>query len=404
MAYARRAFNRLYRLRLTLATGSPPGRRAGQAETKNARVTSEPIHLLHVFPTFEVGGAQMRFSRLVKAHAARYRHTVIALDTVTDMASRVPTEAQITYRKISFDKRRVFANLRLFRNMIEEIGPDVLVTYNWGAIEWALANRGFAARKHVHIEDGFGPEEARRQLLRRVWTRRLALSGRHTTVVLPSRGLEKIALREWKLNPSRVRFIANGIDCERFSIDVASRRSRSAPLIVGTVATLRVEKNLPRLIEAFCATAAGRTKDELQLVIVGDGPEKATLEAMAQRSSSADQIRFVGPTSAPEEWLRRMDVFALSSDTEQMPFSVLEAMACGLPIVSLAVGDVPHLVAAENAAQIVPFTDEAGYRAALDLLLDDMELRFKLGRANQRKAREQFDESLMAARYAELFG
>ena len=335
----------------------------------------------------------MRFSQLVKAHAQRYRHTVIALDGVTDMASRLPSDANVDVLYVMFDKRRGLGNLALFRKTVQTIAPDVLVTYNWGAIEWALANRFGRRRPHVHIEDGFGPEEATRQLARRIWTRRMALSGRHTRVILPSFGLTEIALKQWKLAPHRVLHIPNGIDCQRFAASPKHENRASSAITVGTLASLRKEKNIGRLIEAFRAVAETRPKGSLQLLIVGDGQERAHLEDLASKSGFSDHIRFVGATQTPEDWYRQMDVFALSSDTEQMPFSVLEAMAAGLPVVSPDVGDVAKLVADTNARLITPKKDDAAFRQAIATLVSDAELRQRLGQDNQRKARAEFDEA-----------
>ena len=361
-------------------------------------------HLLHVFPTFAVGGAQMRFAQLAKAHGNRYRHTVIALDSVTDMSARITSDAAIEYRALAIDKNNLWRNLTLFRKTLDEIAADVLVTYNWGAIEWALANRFGKRLRHVHIEDGFGPEEATHQLRRRVWTRRIALSGRHTTVVLPSRGLERLARQVWKLPAARIVHIPNGIDCVRFSPAHAANTSQPKVLTIGTLATLRKEKNLTRLITAFSAVAEEWPPHALQLLIVGGGPERQRLEQAAQASPCAAPIQFAGATDEPENWYGRMDVFALSSDTEQMPFSVLEAMAAALPIVSTAVGDVAELVSSENASFIVDLLDESAFRTALRTLLRDPFLRRALGAANQRKALAEFDEHVMATRYAEVFG
>jgi len=361
-------------------------------------------HLLHVFPTFAVGGAQMRFAQLVKAHGNRYRHTVIALDGVSDMSARIAGDVAIEYRALTFDKRNIWRNLALFRKMLAEIAADVLVTYNWGAIEWALANRFGKRLRHIHIEDGFGPEEANHQLGRRVWTRRIALSGHHTTVVLPSRGLERLARQVWKLPAGRIVHIPNGIDCVRFSPAHAANAEQPQVLVIGALATLRKEKNLTRLIAAFGAIAAEWPPHALQLLIVGGGPERQRLELAAQASPCRTAIQFAGTTDEPECWYRRMDVFALSSDTEQMPFSVLEAMAAGLPIVSTAVGDVANLVSSENRSFIVEPQDESAYRTALRTLLRDPYLRRALGAANQRKAFVEFDEHVMAARYADVFG
>jgi glycosyltransferase involved in cell wall biosynthesis len=174
--------------------------------------------------------------------------------------------------------------------------------------------------------------------------------------------------------------------------------------VVGTLATLRKEKNLTRLIAAFSAVAAHEPKRPFQLLIVGDGPDRPLLEDAAQSLPCAEQINFAGATKEPELWYRQMDVFALSSDTEQMPFSVLEAMAAGLPIVSTAVGDVADLVAPENATFIIDRQDEPAYRAALSTLLRKADLRHRLGEANRRKAVAEFDERVMAARYADIFG
>src|SRR5215469_10384557 len=157
-------------------------------------------HLLHVFPTFAVGGSQMRFAQLVRLHAGRYRHTVIALDGNYAMAEHLPL-GHVMLGAVSHDKRNLIASLKAFRGTLTAIRPDVLVTYNWGAVEWAIVNRLGKPVRHLHIEDGFGPEEATRQLRRRAWTRRFALSGRQTSVILPSRTLEQIARNIWKLAP-----------------------------------------------------------------------------------------------------------------------------------------------------------------------------------------------------------
>jgi glycosyltransferase involved in cell wall biosynthesis len=96
-----------------------------------------------------------------------------------------------------------------------------------------------------------------------------------------------------------------------------------------------------------------------------------------------------------------MDVFALSSDTEQMPLSVLEAMAASLPVVSTAVGDVAQMVSDPNRDYVVAAQD---FAAALARLADDATARRDIGLANETKAREKFDENVMAANYAALIG
>jgi glycosyltransferase involved in cell wall biosynthesis len=324
----------------------------------------------------------------------------VALDGVTDMRTRVPNDIRLEVAPIDFNPHGGPSNAVLYRRILRRLRPDRLVTYNWGSIDWALANRFCPLVSHIHIEDGFGPEEKSRQLPRRVWFRRLALTGRHTTIVLPSRTLERLARNVWRLPSGRIRYVPNGVDCDRFQ----NARAEAKPhpgLVVGTVATLRREKNLERLIRAFAALP--ETLD-VRLEIVGDGAERPALEAAARVSGRADHIHFVGSTRTPEKALAQMDLFVLSSDTEQMPLSILEAMAAGLPIASVAVGDVLDMVSEENRPFVTPLGDEGALVASMAKLLGDTELRAKVGKANALAARERFDQKQMIATYQSLFG
>jgi glycosyltransferase involved in cell wall biosynthesis len=356
---------------------------------------SEPRRLLHVFPSFAVGGSQIRFAKLVKLHGSRYQHSVISLDGNLEMAPRI-ADANVACEILDRFKGGFVANTLSYRKVLARKRPDILVTYNWGAIEWALANRLLPLARHIHIEDGFGREEVKTQITRRIWMRRLALSGRSSTIVVPSKRLEDIALGAWKLNRKQLVYVPNGVDCVRFT---PADRAPGDDIQIGTVAGLRPEKNVARLITAFDALATRHP--HLRLVIVGDGPDRAALEGMVQALASRERIRFIGESATPEQVMRQMDIFALSSDTEQMPLSVLEAMASGLPVVSTDVGDVARMVSPQNRSFIVNPHD---FAAALEHLVQAEKERRDIGAANRGRALELFSETRMADRYAALFG
>ena len=123
--------------------------------------------------------------------------------------------------------------------------------------------------------------------------------------------------------------------------------------VIGTVAALREEKNISRLMHAFAMLPAGR------LVIVGDGPQRPALEALAASLGVAERVCFAGHHLDTAAFYAQFDIFALSSDTEQMPLSVIEAMASGLPVVSTDVGDVRLMVASENIPFVTGLDDAA---------------------------------------------
>jgi glycosyltransferase involved in cell wall biosynthesis len=204
-----------------------------------------------------------------------------------------------------------------------------------------------------------------------------------------------IATGVWRLNPGRVRYIANGINTGRFT---ETTKATGEP-VVGTVAALRAEKNIARLLRAFRMIAADVPG---QLVIVGDGPERAALQALTAELSLADRVTFTGHDAHPQDRYRSFDIFALSSDTEQMPLSVLEAMATGLPVAATDVGDIRTMLAPGNTGFLAS-RDDAALAAAIKPLLLQPGLRREIGAANRAKALRDYDEEQMFAAYAAIF-
>lgn len=354
--------------------------------------------LLHVYSTFAVGGPQVRFAAIANHFGDRWRHAIVAMDGNLACRERLDPGLDVSFPEIDIRKGDTLGNIRRFRHVLADMRPHCLVTSNWGAIEWALANAIRPLVRHVHIEDGFGPEERRAQLPRRVLTRRLAL--RSCITVVPSRTLLAIATDIWRLNPARLRYVPNGIDPARFDAPRfdAHRLAHDLP-VIGTVAALRPEKNLQRLLRAF---AQASQEQPCRLMIVGDGPERPALETLAAELCIADRVTFTGHLPDPAAAYLGFDIFALSSDTEQMPISVLEAMAAGLPVASTDVGDVAGMVSAENTPFVRGHDDAALANGIADLLRDPA-TRDTTGRANRAYLMQHFTAATMLHHYAGLF-
>ena len=358
---------------------------------------SPPLQILHVFPSFGVGGAQMRFVTLAKGLGQDFSHNVMSLSSDMGAAKFLTPNDPVTLVDAPPGARSLMTRLGRYRKTLRERAPDLLVTYNWGAIEWALANNAVEI-PHIHIEDGFGPEESKRQFPRRVWTRRLAL--RRSTLVVPSRTLKEMALKVWHLNARQTRYIPNGIEpLANFhtNLDDLDLNLPAGKPLIAWAGALRREKNLPRLLRAFAPL-----KLEATLLIIGEGPEMAAARAEAESLSITPSVRFLGRRQDVRDILMQCDILALSSDTEQMPLVVLEAMDAGLPVASTAVGDVKYMVCEDNGPYIVQGSaQELG--AAMRTLVADGAVRRAIGVANQRRLRQDYAAQDMIAAYRALF-
>lgn len=392
--------------------GSSPSGAAAVVRMSAVEKLAEPVstpdfppsreHVLHVFPSFGIGGVPLRMVRIINHFGKRFRHTVIALDNNTEAAASFADDVDValpTMRQSKRDMLRAIAGSAL---ALRRLRPDLLLTYNWGAIEWAMASRFVRGLRHIHLEAGFGQGEADAQIPRRVRFRRLALAHCALTVV-PSRHLEALACHTWRLPAARVRYVPNGVDTARFAAPVRDCAPgfvrRPGELVIGTVAPLRPEKNVARLLRVFASIVHSRP---LRLVVAGDGTERAALERLAAELGIADQVIFTGQV-APESVLGTFDIFALSSDTEQMPNALLEAMAASRAIAAVDVGDVKNIVCEDNREFIIDRDNGPAFAEALARLLDNPEQREALGSTNRRRVVAEFSQEQMFSAYSEVF-
>jgi glycosyltransferase involved in cell wall biosynthesis len=360
--------------------------------------------ILHVHSTFALGGKEARAVRLMNAFGDAAEHTVLsavpgalsARDSLGGgISAEFPEDAPpLTGAPTPWRLHRLARYARRF---------DLVLTYNWGAFDMVMARRVFGGPPLIHHEDGFNQDETAALNPKRNLYRRLGLPGAYRLVV-PSARLAGLARTAWKQPPARIERIPNGIAVLDYAREpqpeLLGLGGERDGLVIGTVAGLRPVKNLPRLVRAFAAMKTGKAR----LVIVGEGPESERILTEALRLGVADRVELPGFRSEPWRWIGAFDIFALSSDSEQSPISLLEAMAAGLPSVATDVGDISDMVSADNRPLIVGADDEAAFTAALDALAERQDLRHAIGIANQKKAALEYDERAMIARYARLYG
>lgn len=365
--------------------------------------------LLHLHSTFDLGGKEARAVRLMNAFGDAYTHDIVsAVPAAVGAARQIAphVDARVLQDFPALAGRLTLAKLKAIGAAITRGHYDLVLTYNWGALDGVMANRLFARRPLVHHEDGFNDDEALRQKPARVLYRRLALPSA-STLVVPSEVLERIALGPWKQPRDRVVRIPNGIDSALFAApppagSIPGFERREGEVIVGTLAGLRKVKNLPRLVRAFAA-ATRIVSVPARLIIVGEGPEREAIAAAAADAGIADRVLMPGFLGKPETCVGHFDIFALSSDSEQFPLSLVEAMAAGLPAVATDVGDVRAIVSERNRPLIVPVPDDMVFGRLLARMIGDPLLRAEIGAANRARVVAEYDEAVMVERYRDVY-
>lgn len=359
--------------------------------TTPAAMSSLP-HLVHIRPSFGHGGAETRIANLINHTRMIFRHSLVVLDG-NFTAFNLVQDPDAVSCTTCLNTRNPLEMIAKFRKLLGRLQPDLVLTYNWGSIDAVAAARLSPGTSLIHTEDGFNADEVSGQKRRRILMRRLVLGGAYC-VVAPSQTLVDLMSGAWQFSRQKIRYIPNGVDINRFQ-PVA--RDAADKVVIGTVGSLTAVKRQSLLLEVF----AGVVKmGPVRLMIAGDGPLRGELETKAGALGIADRVEFLGYQPDATKVYEKLDIFVMSSATEQMPMSVLEAMACGLPIVSTDVGDIKNMVSPENQSLI---TSEGELGQTLKSLVRDGAWRQELGRQNREHCVRVYSIDRMCAEYVDLY-
>lgn len=347
---------------------------------------------MHVLTSLEIGGAEMLVTRLIEAiDRDRFVPSVTCLRRRGPLADRLSEQGiQVECLDVPDNRGALHLGLAL-RRAVGRWRPDILHTHNvspFVASVFALAAR--PSIRLVHTKHG-------RSTARGVVGRAAAwwAARRATAVVAVSRDAAEQAVHQEHVARSKVRVIINGVD-----VPPPVLRNRT-PARAITVARLETVKDQATMLHAVAAIVAARSNFHLD--IVGDGSERAHLEAIADRLGVRRHVSFHGFQAAVSSYLADADIFLLSSVSEGISLTLLEAMASGLPVVATAVGGNPEVVASGVTGLLVPPSDPAAFGAAVVTLLDDPAMSAAMGAAGRVRVLQQFGSAAMNRAYSEIY-
>jgi len=366
----------------------------------------EPLKVIHVVRALETGGLES----LVLQGCARMRSahgldaSVCALLPGDGLAQRAE-HRDVPCVTVSRNGRQTIigAAVRLARLFRRE-RPHVVHVHNFFShVRAAAAAKWARVPVLVHTKHGAQYPD--------VWgSRRLAGAAYRLSDVLVaiSEDVRQGLMRTYRFAPGKVRLVVNGIDTDRFgsvSKEMASGRRRALGIegrpLIGTVCRLSAEKGVPTLLEAFARLAS--SMPEARLLIVGDGAERPTCETRARELGVGDRARFLGMREDVAAIYPLLDVYVQPSYTEGISLTILEASACGLPVIATAVGGNPEIVADGKSGRLVPPGDARALADAIQRTWADRQGAFAMGRAARRRVVESFSLDRMVSDYVGLY-
>jgi glycosyltransferase involved in cell wall biosynthesis len=191
---------------------------------------------------------------------------------------------------------------------------------------------------------------------------------------------------EHRIAPAgKITCIHNGVQ-DLLGPGAVARQLEARPVRILMLGRFAAQKDHASLLHAL----AGMQDQPWRLDLAGDGPDQAKVEALATELGLVGRVRFLGVRHDVVDLLRQSDILALISRWEGLPYSILEAMSCGLPVVASRVGGVPEAVIDGETGILVPRDHTAALCSALAALISDPERRHRLGTAGRRRYETAF--------------
>lgn len=353
--------------------------------------------ILIVITLAEVGGAQSYVRDLIPGLVDQYDVTVAAHGPgplAEAVKARGARYVELRHVRRSISPRDVLGLFELWR-LCRKLRPEIVhLNSSKAGVLGRIA--GAAARVPVRVFTAHGwafkasPGMVGRMYL---WADRLVLP-LTTAVICVSETERRAGIAARTCRDKGTYVIYNGVETEFSTVGLSRERVR-----IVSVGRLAAPKDFLTLIRAFAKLDRRRA----ELLVLGDGPDRPAVEAEIVRLGLTDNVTLAGEVADVAGRLRDSDIFVLSSMSEGLPISVLEAMAAELPIVASNVGGLPELVDEGSTGALVPPGDSEELSRALSALIDDPALRLRQGEESRRRVLENFSIDACRAAHQALY-
>lgn len=363
-----------------------------------------PIRVAYLIQNLNFGGMERVLHSLARdLPRPEFDVHLVVLEYLGHFADGL--EDRVRLHQVAAMSRLSLFHPRRLASTLRSIAPDIVHTHAGVWLKGARASRLAGVPVTVHTEHGRpDPVPLTDRLLDN-------LASRQTDVVIAvSEPLAGVLRSQVVHDPSRVRVITNGVDTDRIRPSTdreALRRELGIPEgtpVIGSIGRLEPIKNYGLALRALRRLGeAGTPGPAPLLLLVGDGSERASLEAQAAELGLASRVRFLGWRIDADSLCGAFDLFTLPSRSEGTSISLLEAMSAGVCPVVTDVGGNRAVLGPALAALLVPDDDDVALASAWRRLLADPGLRESLAAQARRRAQQEYSVERMVAQHASLY-
>lgn len=367
--------------------------------------------IAHVIYQLDVGGLENGLVNLInRMPEMRYRHAVICMTDYSDFRRRIQRN---DVRVFALNKRAgkdVAAYGRLWR-LLRRLRPDIIHSRNLPALEASIVAAFAGVAFRVHGEHGHDIHDIDGRSRKYRLLRRFCRPFIHRHIAL-SRDLERWLREDVGVPAQDIMQIYNGVDTDRFKPSEAKPTGVMpdgfAPpdsFLIGTVGRMQQIKDQLTLVKAFIrlAHANEERNGNLRLALVGDGPLLTQARQLLEEAGLIERAWLPGARIDVANILRCLDVFVLPSLSEGISNVILEAMACGLPVVATRVGGNPELVQEGTTGYLVPSADPEALAAAVRRYIENPQLLHQHGQAGRMRVESVFGMDRMVEKYMAVY-
>lgn len=368
-------------------------------------MTSVKATICQVLHSLAVGGAEVLAARLARRLEGEFRFVFVCLDVLGELGESLRAEGftvEVLGRRPGIDLGCSWRLARFLRRQ----QVDLIHAHQYTPFFYSITARlNYRRAPVLFTEHGrWYPDYPR---WKRIALNRLLLE-RRDRVVAVGEAVRQALIKNEGFSPGRVQVIYNGVELGRFSASTAKRDAlraewgaSSSDFVVLQVARLDYLKDhatalrtMKRIVELIPSA---------RLVLVGEGPERGTIEAFIRELKLDKKVLLLGTRRDIPDLLAAADVFLLTSISEGIPLTIIEAMAARLPVVSTNVGGVQEIVLHGQTGLLSPAGNDELIAEHLHTLANDRPFRGKMGEAGFWRAHALFSENLMLEKYRELY-